>query len=280
MTFIRTSLSILQKEPKLLLFPLSSALLIVLLMVFILFPSEIPAVSLDASSAELVQREISTGKVFLFLVLTYFIILFSNASTVITSSSLLQHQKPHLGPALRKALQNTGKLFRWAIIAAIPLGLVLRYLGTKSRQVSQLLFPHGGGETWDLLTYFALPVMILEGKDIHHALHESRQLIRTTWKRALHSPPFLNLGSMVIIGGGLLLIIYGLYVNSFFWKILGLMYTALIILFFSTLAMIVRTALYLYAKERIVVRCFPSQELQQAFPCRGEKKENRGENER
>ncbi len=267
-TLFRTSLSLLRKEPKLLLFPLILAFLIVLLMVFILFPREIPAVSLDAPSVELVHREISTGKVFVFLVLTYFIIMFSNASTVITSSSLLQRQKPRLGWALRKALQNTGKLFRWAIIAAIPLGLVLRYLGTKSRQVSQLLFPHGRGEAWDLLTYFALPVMILEGKDIHPALHESRQLIRTTWKKTWHSPPFLNLDSLVIIGGGLLLIIYGLYVNSFFWKTLGLMYTALIILFFSTLAMIVRTALYLYAKERIVSIRFSQEELQEAFPCR------------
>lgn len=272
MTLFRTSLSLLRKEPKLLLFPLSSALLIVLLMVFILFPSEIPAVSLDASSAELVHREISTGKVFLFLVLTYFIILFSNASTVITSSSLLQHQKPHLHVALRKALQNTGKLFRWAIIAAIPLGLVLRYLGTKSRQVSQLLFPHGGGEAWDLLTYFALPVMILEGKDIHQALHESRQLIRTTWKKASRTPPFLNPGSIMLIGVGILILFYGLYSASFPWKMLGLIYTALTILFFSTLAMIVRTALYLYAQERVVPIRFRQEELQEAFPCWGEKK--------
>lgn len=274
-TLFRTSLAFLQKEPKLLLFPLSSALLIVLLMVFILFPREIIAVSLDAPSAELVQQEISTGKVFLFLVLTYFIIMFSNASTVITSSALLQRQKPHLRVALSQALQDTGKLFRWAIIAAIPLGLVLRYLGTKSRQVSHLLFPHGGGEAWDLLTYFALPVMILEGKDIHQALHESRQLIRTTWKKALRTPPFLNPGSIMLIGVGLLILLYGLYSTSFPWKMLGLIYTALTILFFSTLAMIVRTALYLYAQERIVSIRFSQEELQEAFPCREEKKETK-----
>ncbi len=268
MALLPRSLSVLQREPRLLFLPWSSALLILILVLFIVFPGKIAALAFNLSSVKVVENEISTGRVFAFLVLAYFIIMFSNACTVSCSAVLLQKKRLKLVQTLGPALQNGGKLFRWAIISAIPLGIVLRYLGTKSKQVSHLLFPHGRGEAWDLLTYFAVPIMISEGKDIHHALHRSRELIRMRWKEAVHSPRFLNTGSIALIGLGLLIFLYGLYANSFAWKVAGLIYTTLSILFFSNLSMIARTALYLYASAGIVPAGFGKEELQNSFQPR------------
>jgi hypothetical protein len=265
MTLLQSSLSVLRSEPRLLFLPLSSTLLILVLVLFIVFPGKIAALAFNLSSVKVVENEISTGKVFAFLALAYFIIMFSNAGTVSCSATLLQKKKLKLTKNLGPALQHGGKLFRWALIAAIPLGIVLRYLGTKSKPVSQLLFPHGRGETWDLLTYFAVPAMIIEGQDIHHALHRSRELIRGKWKEAAPSPRFLATGSIALIALGVTILLYGLYVNSFAWKIGGLVYSTFSILFFSNLSMIARTALYLYACKGIVPAGFRREELEQAF---------------
>lgn len=265
MTLLQSSFSVLRSEPRLLLLPLGSALLILALVLFIVFPGKIAALAFNLSSVKVVENEISTGKVFAFLVLAYFIIMFSNAGTASSTAALFQKKKLKVVQNLRPALQHGGKLFRWALIAAIPLGIVLRYLWTKSKPISQLLFPHGKGESWDRLTYFAVPAMIIESQDIHHALHRSRELIRGKWKEAAHSPSFLTTGSVALIVVGLVVILYGLYANSFAWKVGGLVYSTVSILFFSNLSMIARTALYLYACKGTVPAGFRQEELEQAF---------------
>ncbi len=173
---IKASFSVLKEEPSLLLFPVLSGAATVLLLVSF-------AVPLFAAGI-LVNGAIPSGYVsyillFLYYVLSYFIVIFFNTGLITCASRRLQGNDPTFADGIGNAVSHIGSIFVWAVIAA-TVGLILRLIAERQGLLGQIAVVIAGA-AWSLATFFVVPVLIFEDAGPLEAIGRSWNLFKKTW---------------------------------------------------------------------------------------------------
>lgn len=192
---------------------------------------------------------------FLFYLTANLIIIFFNSVLVLAVNNRLNHQETSLGVAFRMAFSKFGLIFKWSLISA-TIGLVLRHIEERIGIIGQWII-NFIGLTWTVVSYFAIPVMVIENKGPFDALKESAQILKKTFGESL-----LGFGGISLIFILAYLLLGGIITFSFtFWQDpefallakMGSIITAVIllimILLHSTLVTIFRVAIYRYASS-------------------------------
>lgn len=192
---------------------------------------------------------------FLFYLTANLIIIFFNSVLVLAVNNRLNHQETSLGVAFRMAFSKFGLIFKWSLISA-TIGLVLRHIEERIGIIGQWII-NFIGLTWTVVSYFAIPVMVIENKGPFDALKESAQILKKTFGESL-----LGFGGISLIFILAYLLLGGIITFSFtFWQDpefallakMGSIITAvillIIILLHSTLVTIFRVAIYRYASS-------------------------------
>lgn len=269
---VKASLQVLRGDKELLVFPLVSAVGVILVSIVFLLPL-IWVGSLEG----LVDRTLgetqfpSYGLLFLFYLSQYFIILFSNSALVAAASLRLEGGDPTLIDGYQGALRRLGPIAGYALIAA-TVGVLLRALARRRRGLGRLLIALIGA-AWNLATFLVVPVLVLEGLGPVAAIRRSVGLLRRTWGEQIAG----NL-SLSLVFGSLLILVSLLVLAPFIYLAIELSPAYLLIallllvafylamaLVYSTLNGIFTAAVYRYATTGDAGAFFEPQVVQAAF---------------
>ncbi len=270
----RSSWGVLVKDKHLIWFPLVSGFLFVLVVASFAFPL---ATLVDWNQVKH-QTEHNNGKppVWVYGVAfgcyfaTYFVMIFCNAALISCAMMRFNGREPRLIDGFSMAMSRLPQIFAWALVSA-TVGVLLQVIESAYEDagyyISLVL-----GTAWSVMTFFAVPVLVVEKTGPFSALGRSMSLVRQTWGEALVGrmginfalfllaiPVFLLFvaGAVVIAKGmvpvGIALLVVG--------AIAGLLHMAV----GSALNTILLAALYQYAADRNVPLGFDRDQFEGAF---------------
>lgn len=129
-------------------------------------------------------------ELFLFYLVCYGIVIFSNTALVGAALRLADGQSATVGDGFRVALRRLPKIVVYAVISA-TLGLLARRVAGSGRQsgnalvaiVTALVGALVQG-AWNLVVFFAIPVIVVENLGTVASLKRSVAIFRQTWGEA------------------------------------------------------------------------------------------------
>ncbi|MHC4249195.1 MAG: DUF6159 family protein [Planctomycetota bacterium] len=200
----------------------------------------------------------------------YFVIVFFNAAIVASALFWMRDGEASLSRGLGAAAKRLPQVVGWALIAA-TVGLLLKLLESNrkgSRFLAAIL-----GTAWTVMTYLAVPVLVVEGKGPVGALKESVSLLRKSWGQQLVGSFgfgifwfLLSLVGFAILGvGGYLANATGNAGAMAIAVVLAVVYFIGLILVSSVMTPVFQAALYVYAKEGTAPGSFGEGLLKGAF---------------
>ena len=112
---------------------------------------------------------------FLFYFANYFVIVFFNSALVACAIGRLRGNSPTIGDGLRVAVARIPQIVAWALLSG-TIGLVLKLIESSSEKAGQ--FVSGLlGMAWTIVTYFVVPVLVMEKATPWDAVKRSTSLI-------------------------------------------------------------------------------------------------------
>lgn len=259
---VKESFKVLQKDKEIMLFPLISGIITILL-----FVSFVAPIYFFVGIENLVNNYLYYSLLFLYYFISYFVVVFFNAGLITCANMRLNGKDPTFGDGFNNATRHLGKIFLWVLISA-TIGLVLRYIANRTNTVGRIIVAITG-MAWSLLTFFVLPVLVLENKSVVQSIKTSGNLFKKTWGENVIGQVSIStffgilamLGVMILaiafITGSLFIIVSGVLVTVLYWSIL--------VLVSSSLGGIFTTALYQYANTGKISPVYSPDFIKSAF---------------
>lgn len=265
---VGASAQVLRQDKRLMLFPVISALA----MVVVLAAFALPLFGL--ASIDGIGRGGAYSAAFLFYVVQYFVIIYFNTALVGAVMIRLDGGSPTLGDGLRVANGRIGAILGYAVISA-TVGVILRAIqervGFIGRFVAGLL-----GAGWAIATFMVVPVIVTSERGAVDAISESTGLLKRTWGE--------NVAGQVGLSAAFSLVYFGLIAGAVMLallvvKTLGAVSPALLVLLVvavvlaslgcvlvhATLSGIYSAVLYRYAAGGSDAPGFARADLESAF---------------
>ncbi len=271
-TLALSSFKVLRQDPELILFPLASGVSCTLVLAgFVL-----PMIGMGDGYFESLADDQVTGSdilsyvlLFLYYFINFFIIIFFNSALVSCAIIRFKGGNPTVGDGIRSAMSSIHYIALWALVAA-TVGLILKAIESRSEGVGRFI---AGllGAGWSILTFFVVPVLVVEHRTPWDALTRSKNLMLKTWGETLSASFGLGIIKLVIflIGAIPIFVGAGMLASS------GLAGGVLIavgvvailsgILCTSALESILLASLYLYAEEGQIPDAYDGDTFRRAF---------------
>jgi hypothetical protein len=116
---------------------------------------------------------------FLFYFVQYLVIVFCNSALVSAAMVRLNGGDPTLGDGFRGAMAHLPAILGYAAIAA-TVGLILRVVADRAGAAGAIVAVIGGA-AWSVVTFLAVPVLVIEGVGPIEAIKHSGSLLKKTW---------------------------------------------------------------------------------------------------
>ena len=253
----RTSLSILMNDKKLLVFPLLSGIISLIVFATFILP--------------LVIGQVLGGlffyiALFTFYLVSSFVVIFFNTALISCVNARLQGREMSIGEGLSNALRHIAPIFGWALLSA-TVGIILQLIRERGGFVGQIAAGLVGG-AWGLVTFFVVPVLVLEDKGVFDAIKESTYLIRKTWGESIIGSGSIMLVFIIIGVLGLLGVLATMMLGGVLFYLAVVLFVALVIVLAVVAAAmqgIFVTALYSYAKSGTVPAAYTTDLIKNAF---------------
>lgn len=195
-------------------------------------------------------------------VLTTFVGIFFTAALVAGAHQRLTGADPSIATALEAAGRRIGPIFGWAVVAT-TVGMILQAIrdrGLIGRVVAGFL-----DLAWQVLTFLAIPVIIVEGTGPFASLKRCTALFRQTWGENLVAQVGFGLVGFLAILPGLALGAGLGSVAPIAGIVLAAIWIGAVAIVLSSLNGIFRAALYIYATTGQSPEGFPAATLTGAF---------------
>jgi hypothetical protein len=261
---------VLTLDKELLLFPLLSGIATGLVTLTFVWPLAQDQAWLKSGEATEYEQFLAYARLFLFYVCTYFTVVFFNASLIVSVHLRLTGKNPTFMDGMRGAWARKGEILQWVLLAA-TVGLLLNTMKKRSEGIASLLFG-ALGVAWSLVTYFVVPILVVEGKGPLEAVRESATMIRQRWGEELVGGIsfggigfFFTLPAFAVAMFGVGYVVNGALVNGLLLIGAAMIYGFLLSLTMTTLSSIFHTAVYHYARTGSVPMGFDPTLLQSAF---------------
>lgn len=251
-TIMKASLDVLRKDKELLLFPLFSGLCCLIVALSFAIPAFHSDFLRSPTAEESTSAQIARFVLmFAFYYITYFIVIFFNSAIVACAILRMRGGDPSLSTGFHAALARLPQIAGWALIAA-SVGMVLRILQKRSNRVGGILIGLMG-MAWSLLTFFVVPVLVVERKGPVDALRESAAMLKKTWGEQLVGNFSFGVIFFILALMGLVPLVIGFMAPVMTLKVimfaLAGFYILLLILTQSALQAIFQAAMYLYSRD-------------------------------
>jgi MFS family permease len=259
---VKTSWDILMDDKKLLVFPLLSGIVSLIVLLTFALPLILTGSFMGMTGLGPI---LFYGILFVFYVISYFVVIFFNTALITCVNARLNGKEATINDGLSNATRHIGSIFAWALISA-TVGLILQVLEDNVGFIGQIAATLIGG-AWGLVTFFVVPILILEDKGVVDSVKDSVSLIKKTWGESIVGGGsiflvFLVIGIIAAIG------IFGIMLVSQNF----LLAIALLIIVVAVLAVVASamqgifvTALYTYAKTGTAPTAFNKDLIENAF---------------
>jgi hypothetical protein len=191
-----------------------------------------------------------------------FVVTYFAAALVAGAWEKLNGGSPSLGSSFGAATKRIGPIAGWALLSG-TIGLVIQSLEERLGILGQLV-GSALGMAWRIVTWLAIPVIVVEGTGPWPSLKRSASLFKQTWGENL-----IAAGGFGLLG--FLVILIGMAISALLFAavpiagvILFVVWIAVASTILATLNGIYRTALYGYASGH-QVQWFDQSQLAAAF---------------
>jgi len=254
----KTSWGILMDDKKLLVFPLLSGIVSLIVLATFILPLILGGIF---------GNLFFYIALFAFYLVSYFVVIFFNTALVSCVNARLQGKEMSVGDGLKNALNHFTSILAWALVSA-TVGIILQILREEGGFVGKIVASLVGG-AWGLVTFFVVPILVLEDKGVVDAIKDSTSLIRKTWGETIIGSGSIMLVFVIIGVVAFLGVLATLLVGNpaIFGIALVLFIGLVIVLAVVAAAMqgIFVTALYTYARTGSVPSAFRGDLIQNAF---------------
>lgn len=198
---VKASWAVLQADKELLIFPIMSSIAVITVMATFAVPMFL---------AGMFDHGLGLGGTipfagiilgFCFYTVQYTIVFYCNSALVGAAMIRLKGGDPTIGDGFRIANKHFASIFGYALLSA-TVGIILRSIAQRGfigRIVASVV-----GLGWNIATFLAVPVLVLEGVGPIEAVKRSTQLLKKTWGEQIAG----NLG----IGAAFALICFAMFV--------------------------------------------------------------------
>jgi hypothetical protein len=257
--------SVVRQERSLLAFPVLSLVFVMIAFALIIAPTVLlgAALPLNGTVGEVAPYIL----LFILYLICYMIAIFFNTALVTCADQHFRGIKPTVGEGLSNAIRHLPRIFAWALVGA-TVGVVLQVIAQKGGVAGQVA-SSGIAALWSFITYFVLPLLVLEEKGVVEAITGSAALIRRTWGEAIVGGA--SIGLVFLLLGLVALIPLGLAFLSGSFMILTIMGALAIVWWLvlgvvsSAMSGIYSVALYRYARFNEVQGSFDKASLASAL---------------
>ncbi len=266
---------VLKLDKELLLFPLMSGVACLFVMASFAVPlwtsGYVDAVT-DGNENGISPTNQIIGYVVLFAYyfVNYFVIIFFNSALIACAIIRFKGGNPNLKDGFSAACARLPQIAGWAVVAA-TVGLILRIIESRSERVGAIIASLLG-MAWSAVTYFVVPVIVVERAGPIEAAKRSFQVLKRTWGEALIAN--FGIGFIVFLASliaiiplilGAIAIGSGLIPLGVVAIVFGVVALLIVSLISSALNSIIIGALYLYASEGTVPQQFDDDLFRHAF---------------
>ncbi len=247
---MKDSWRVLMRDKELLVFPVVSGVATFLVLVTFILPFVGAAIWGHGLSTNNVTLY---AVIFCYYVCNFFVIIYFNSALVIHVVTRLRGGEPTLGESFRGATACLPQIALWALIAA-TVGVVLKWLSERSGFLGRIVIGIIG-IAWTLVTYFVVPIMVVERKGAFESIGDSKDLLARTWGQQIVSALGYGLIGFLLGIPAYFVIIASIVagVGAHSLAAFGIPFTAAVLylvalgIVMSTLRAIFGTVLYLYA---------------------------------
>ncbi len=174
-----------------------------------------------------------------------------NATIIFFCHAKINEEETSLSKAFSKSLKFWPQLLVWSFLQTL-VGTILNIIDNGHPTVANFVIDAFLGAAWALLSFFVMPVMLLENKNAFSAIKESTGIVREIWgKRAIISLGLVSLLFFVllVLGAGGIFLSFNV-ADEFTPVLLGISIIYLIAVLYTRRLMmtVVRLKLYLAVK--------------------------------
>ena len=170
------SWDVLKKDKELLLFPVFSGIACVFVLALFIGPLFIGEVAKHAAGTLGAAGSIAVG--FAYYTVTYAVVFFFNSAVIGCAVKRLRGGDPTISDGFSIAFGRLPQIFGWAMVSA-TVGMILNAL--EQHKVLGRIAAAILGTAWSMTTFFAVPILVVEGKGPIDAIRESAGLLKKTW---------------------------------------------------------------------------------------------------
>lgn len=254
----KASFEILMKDKELMIFPIISAIAMVIVSVVFFVPTILSNV-LD-SIFDTGIPVLGYVVLFLFYLVQYTVVYFFSTALVGAALIRLRGGDPTVKDGFDVAMKRIPKIIGWAALSA-TVGLILNILKDSSEKkgkgignlISNIL-----GAAWNVVTFLVVPILAAEGLGPIEAIKRSWELLKHSWGEQVSGTISIGLvfgligfiGSVILIGLGIgLSIVMDTFIPGILFGVIFVGFILLVSLLSSTLNGIFTAAVYAYAAE-------------------------------
>lgn len=267
---IKASAKVLNADKELLFFPILSSLAMIMLTAVFFVPMLLVGFFSNATQNGL--QFLDYLVLFVFYILQYFIIFFSNTALVGAAMIRLRGGDPTVRDGMQIAWKHLGPIFGYSLLSA-TLGVLLSMIRNRGkgagRIISDLI-----GMAWNVATFLVVPILAIEDVGPVEAIKRSVAHLKRTWGEQLmgnfsFGAIFTLIGIVIVIGTVGLSILLSYYQFEA-WSIITVIVIAVILLMIlglisSTLKGIYTAAVYQYAVTGEAGQFFDRETIQSTF---------------
>lgn len=192
------------------------------------------------------------------------------------ASEVMDGRDPTLGGGIAMARRRFGVIVQWALVNA-TVGILLQIIGEKAGPIAGALIQALGGAAWGIASFFAIPILALEGLGPFATLKQSASIVRQKWGESLVGGAAIGIVTFLIALAGIGLIVLGVLTGSNgVWGLggplvgLGVLVVVVAMVVGQIIGAVFRVVVYRYATSGAIAPGFDEAELQQVFrPRRG-----------
>ena len=177
---LKTCWKILKSEKKFWMFPIISAISLIILIILPLIGmiSDSIVNGVSANFAENSNYSINYGFLFIYYLLVYTSVFYFNAAFIITINDKLENKPTSILSSLNRAVGKFHHLLGWAVISAIA-STIIRSL--EERKTFGAILSIMVSSSFSLLCFFAMPILSLENMGPIAAMKKSKDLFIKSW---------------------------------------------------------------------------------------------------
>ena len=188
-TLVGQSYRVLMQDMELMVLPIISGTIIVALAVSFFFAFDVQS-RLDTPSESLLYFPM-----FLFYVGAYAIGLYFQAAVIAGATERMRGGDPTVRSALAAAAERSGSILMWAVVAA-TVGVLLRVARDRSGFIGKIVAAIAGA-AWSMVTFFIVPVLVLERKSVGASFKRSVEVFGQMWGETFVGNATLGIATLI-----------------------------------------------------------------------------------